>query len=152
MMVRRSPQTRPGATRRRGAALIAALICVLLVSMMSAVLVKTALVQREQLERDAWQVQADWLAQSAMERALARLESDVGYAGESWAPVTSEGKSIGRVNIDIIPAVEGDTSVRRVRATADAPDDPVNRARVVREWKFFVEKMSVSSSDSDVNE
>jgi hypothetical protein len=127
--------------------LIAALICVLLVSLISGVLVKTALVQRDQLERDAWQAQADWLAQSALERSLARLEADATYAGESWAPVTAAGRPIGRVHIEIIPADDRDDTVRRLRATADVPDDPVNRTRVVREWRLPSAKTSVSSSD-----
>lgn len=147
MMERRSLLMQRDATRRRGAALVAALICVLLVSLMSAVLVKTALVQRDQLERDAWQTQADWLAQSALERSQTRLEADAAYAGESWAPVTSDGRPIGRVHIEIVPAADGDSSARMLRATADVPDDPVNRARVVREWKLTAVNMSVSSSD-----
>jgi len=145
MLVRRSSLTKP--SRRRGAALIAALICVLLVSLMSTVLVKTALVQRDQLERDAWQVQADWLAQSALDRSLARLAADAGYTGESWTPTTTEGQTIGRVRIEIVPADGGDGSARLLRATADVPDDPVNRARVVREWTLPTSNMSVSSSD-----
>ena len=145
MMVRRSSLTKQ--SNRRGAALIAALICVLLVSLMSTVLVKTALVQRDQLERDAWQLQADWLVQSALDRSLARLAADAGYTGESWAPATTEGKTIGRVRIEIVPAADGDSSARLLRATADVPDDPVNRARVVREWTLSTQNMSVSSSD-----
>lgn len=145
MMVRRLSLTKQ--THRRGAALIAALICVLLVSLMSTVLVKTALVQRDQLERDARQVQADWLAQSALDRSLARLATDAGYTGESWAPATAEGQTIGRVRIEIVPAADGDGSARLLRATADVPDDPVNRARVVREWTLSTQNMSVSSSD-----
>lgn len=144
MMVRRSSLTNQ--SHRRGAALIAALICVLLVSLMSTVLVKTALVQRDQLERDSWQLQADWLAQSALDRSLARLAADAGYTGESWAPATTEGKTIGRVRIEIVTAADGDGSAR-VRATADVPDDPVNRARVVREWTLPTRNLSVSSSE-----
>jgi Tfp pilus assembly protein PilV len=138
-------------SRRRGAALIAALICVLLVSMMSAVLVKTALVQRDQLEQDAWQLQADWLAQSALERTIARLKTDAEYTGETWMPATAQGTPIGRVTIEIVQA-SGDTTERLLRATADVPDDPVRRARVVREWRLSGEKSSVSSGTSAGNE
>jgi hypothetical protein len=138
--------------RRTGAALVVALICVLLVSLLSTVLVRTALVQRDQLENDAWQAQAEWLVQSAIERAVASLESDVGYTGETWLPATGDGRTIGRVVIEVASSEEGGESTRKLRVTADVPDDPVRRSRIVREWPLALNSPSASSDGAAVEE
>lgn len=134
---------------RRGAALVVALICVLVVTMVSAVLVRTALVQREQLERDAWLLQADWLAASAHERSLALLASQADYAGETWLPTTADGRALGRVVVEI--AESGDPG-RELRVTVDVPDHPVERVRVVRSWRLEPAESSSSEPGSVVDE
>lgn len=120
----------PGTDRRRqGTALIIAMICLLLASALTVSLVQVAVLQREQVLRDEWQLQAEWLAESALDRAAARLVADPEYAGETWRPqLPGEAEPLGRVEI----AVErGDEPGRvQVTAVADVPDDPDERARV----------------------
>ncbi|MBL8849427.1 MAG: hypothetical protein JNG89_07075 [Planctomycetaceae bacterium] len=124
------PPLQPGP--RQGAALVVALICLLLVSMLSAVLIRTALAQRDQLQRDAWQLQAEWLAQAGLERALVRLGSDPAYTGETWQTAAGDGKPIGRVDITVAAADDG-AGGRLLKLSVNVPDDPVNRAHVERE-------------------
>src|SRR5262245_49873902 len=86
---------------RRGAALVVAMICTLLVSLISAALVRTTLLQLEQLQHDEWQLQAEWLAESALDLATSRL-GDVNYHGETWLPHTVDGAQLlGRVEIKV---------------------------------------------------
>lgn len=115
--------------RRQGTALIIAMICLLLASALTVSLVQVAVLQREQVLRDEWQLQAEWLAESALDRAAARLVVEPEYAGESWRPqLPGEAEPLGRVEI----AVERPTETGRVQVTAvaDVPDDPDERARV----------------------
>lgn len=131
--------------RRSGAALIVAMICLLLVGALSTTLVRTALMQREQVERAQWQLQAEWLAEAGLERALANQQRDAAYAGETWRPTSSpQGPVIGRVTIDVTAG--GDASQGPViRVTVDVPDDPVDRARVSRTWRVEARAPSDSS-------
>ena len=65
MQPTRDRLTRSSHTRRSGAALVVAMICLLLVTMIATVLVRVVLTQRDQLERSAWQQQADGSASGA---------------------------------------------------------------------------------------
>jgi len=127
------------------------MICLLLVSMLSAVLVRTALAQREQLERDAWQLQAEWLVQSGLERALAKRAADAKYTGETWRPAGEDSAVIGRVEIVVAAATDG-SGGRVLKLAVDVPDDPVNRAHVAREMILPETDSSIADPSSDVSE
>lgn len=121
------PVVEPG--RRRGAAMVIALICLLLLSMIGTSLVKTALAQRHQVEKQYWQLQAQWLAEAGAERAAAQLAQNPDYGGETWS-ITAEslgGRYAGQVTIDI-HRVNGKPNQREVAIVARFPDDPRQRA------------------------
>ena len=151
MKPQRTDKTPTAVATRHGATLIVAMICLLLVSMLSAVLVRTALAQREQLERDAWQLQAEWLAQSGLERALAKLDMDAAYTGETWRPAGEDSAVIGRVEILVAAATEG-SGGRVLKLTVDVPDDPVNRAHIGREINLPEVDSSINEPPADVSE
>lgn len=124
---------------RRGAAIVMVMICLLLVSMLGASLLKLALSERKQTIRQYHQTQADWLAESAADRAVARLLSGPEYTGETWeisAADIGDGKS-GRAVIEVVspesPATDQRVEVRKqVDIVVDYPDDEVNRVRIRR--------------------
>ena len=88
--------TKPTVTStRNGAVLVVALICLLLLSVLAASLTRTVLLQREQVIREEWQLQAEWLAEAAIDRAVVRMESTPDYEGEEWRPVSNEGITLG---------------------------------------------------------
>mgnify|MGYP006969382856 CR=1 FL=1 len=140
LTARRSPSTdRHAHGSRRAAVLVVALMCLLLAGVFAVSLVQHALRQRDQVLRDEWQMQAYWLADSAIDRAAQRVSVDQDYSGEVWRPASAgpagEGdKLIGQVEIRVTrePAVDGVLRTR-VLVIADVPDDPVDRARVRRE-------------------
>lgn len=117
---------------RSGAALVIALICLLLVGVLAATLARSAVLQHDQVAQEEWQIQAECLAASALERAAARIATDPMYPGEDWLPTSAGSESpIGRVRIDVV-ADDMRPSARLVRVTADVPDAPHRRARVSR--------------------
>jgi hypothetical protein len=72
-------KTRP----RRGMAVVAVLVCLIVLTLIGGTLLKLGLVRR-QLNRDVeLRLQAEWLVESGVNRALARA-ADSGYKGETW--------------------------------------------------------------------
>jgi type II secretory pathway component PulK len=110
--------------------LLAVLICLIVISLLSAGLLKLVLAQRGRAEAGARQIQAEWLAESGLERAVARLAQNGNYSGETWDLSTDDlgGSRPGRVRIDV-EKVEGHASQRLVKIQADYPRDVTLRAR-----------------------
>ena len=104
LRVSASPRLRvPFSTPRRGAVLIGVMVCLLLVSMLLGSLLRLAVTQRRQVRTEQDLLQAQWLAESAMERAASRLAADAGYSGESWNIAADEfgGRHSGLVKISV---------------------------------------------------
>ncbi|MCA9176956.1 MAG: hypothetical protein KDB14_20850 [Planctomycetales bacterium] len=110
-------------SKRRGALLLATIICVMLASTVAASAIQRCLRHRRESQLRQWQVQAAWLAHAGLERAAANLQRDDQYQGETWTMVINNQPA--RVTIS------RDGSVLEV--TADYPDDPHHRARERRE-------------------
>lgn len=69
---------------RQGAVLVIVMICLLLISLVMASLLKSTLMQRRQMRKEQLQVQADWLVESALERAAQQRLTNPDYQGEVW--------------------------------------------------------------------
>jgi Tfp pilus assembly protein PilX len=132
--MRRNTTHRKSGSPRGGAVLIVALICLLLVTVLAASLTRTVLLQREQVLRDEWRLQAAWLAEAGIDRAAARLSDAADYEGEEWRPeLRDAGSPLGRVRITVArEEADGGISLARINVTADVPADTTDRARVQR--------------------
>lgn len=117
----------------RGAALIAALVCLAIVGATIGWLVRSAAMARQAQTTALWGEQAHWLADSAVERAAARLAGDANYAGETWTiPAAAfRGRCDAKVEIEVQPVAQR-PDARRVRVTARYPDQPHDRAQASR--------------------
>ena len=129
---------------RRGMTTIAVLVCLLIITLISGALLKVGLAQRESNRDRERHLQAEWLAESGVDRALARLIIDRNYTGETWsitagelglpeptAPTESTGqadRSAAIVTIAVEP-IAGEANRRRLRVQADYPADPPRRVR-----------------------
>ncbi|MBI5760399.1 MAG: hypothetical protein HZA46_17930 [Planctomycetales bacterium] len=115
---------------RRGAVLLAVLVCVVLVSLIALTLIKLTLAQRSQVQRELWRMQADWLVESGLERAAGKLANDSEYAGETWSVPAEQfgGGRGGEVQIEVSP-MDGQPQQRQVRVQAIFPADTDQRAK-----------------------
>jgi len=132
--VERSTGEPPGPPGRRGAVLIVILVCVALAVTIIVSVARSAVVQQQRVRTRAWQLQARLLAESALERAAARLAADPKYAGETWSvpPEALDGRDGAAVQIQVEDLPRA-SSRRLVRVRADFPDQPDTRVRHTRQ-------------------
>ncbi len=129
--------TRIRTSRRRGAALLAAIVCV---SIAAAVMIGIAHVATQayrEVGLEQCRLQAGWILESGVDRAAAQLAADGDYAGEIWSlpPEEVGGRYDGEVRIHV-ESVEGQPSWRQVRVVADYPVDVPRRVRHTREFRM----------------
>ena len=68
---------------RRGSTVIAALVCLIVLTLIGATLLKLGVVRRQSNHDFEIRLQADWLLESGSNRALARA-AERDYKGETW--------------------------------------------------------------------
>lgn len=119
--------------RRRGLALVPALACLVVVILFCGVLVRQVATHRALVRDEERRVQVEWLAESALARASARLTADRGgYKGETWNIAAADlGGQAGVVRITV-ETVANQAARRRVRVQADFPRDAELRARATK--------------------
>jgi type II secretory pathway component PulK len=129
--------------RKRGAALVVLIVSLAIAATLGVSLLRLAAIQRRSLEIHEWQAQAEWLAESGLERAAARLAADPAYHGETWTIPAEEEKgdrsvvlSGGEVTIRVEP-VAGQEDRRRILIEADYGP---GRARETRDTTITVSK------------
>jgi hypothetical protein len=125
---------------RKGLTAVAVLVCLVVVTLVSGVLLKIGLAHRDQVRSQEHRLQAEWLAQSGLDRAIARLADDHNYSGETWRlthrdlglPEIPGGEPAPAavVAIKVEPAGSPGNSGRKViKVQADYPPDPPRRSR-----------------------
>ncbi len=121
------------ATRRRGLTSVAVLVCLIIITMISGAVLRVGLACRDEIRAQERSLQAEWLAEAGIQRALARLAADPAYTGETWDISARELDSADAalVTITIGPA-PGEPKRRHIRAQADYPRDPPRRARYTK--------------------
>jgi type II secretory pathway pseudopilin PulG len=114
----------------RGMTAVAVLICLIVVTMISGALLRVGLTHRDQVRSQEQRLQAEWLAESGIQRAIARLASDPKYPGETWEIGAKELDSTEPASIAITIDRPPDTPRRvSVRVRADYPRDLPHRSR-----------------------
>ncbi len=126
----------PNRTRRKGLAIIPALVCLLLVSLLCVAMIKLSRTQRNAARDEQSRMQVEWLAESGASRARARLAADPDYRGETWK-IPAEaigGHKPAQVTI-AVEAVENQAKRRRVRIVAGSSS---GGGQAVKQSKQFV--------------
>lgn len=130
---------------RRGAFLLIAMVCLMLTSGLLGMLLKMASANRKQAQFEAASLQAEWLAESALDRAAAKLVSDANYPGETWdiKPEELGGPHAGQVvivvnrgdgsplrNVEVVARfpLESPRSVKRTKRLAVAAQAPLAKS------------------------
>jgi type II secretory pathway component PulK len=118
----------------RGAALVTLLIGMAVATAVFLSVLKLIAVQQQSIELQTRQIQAAWLAESAVERAVAQLSTAGNYRGETWNISARElgGRDAATIAIRV-DDIAGKPDRRTVHVEADYPDAPYQRARQDRE-------------------
>lgn len=130
---RRSADRHSSGHSRQGTVLIICIVCVLLLSLTAGVLVRAAMLHRDQTRTLAPQSQAEWLAHAAAQVAADRLKADSAWKGETWT-VSAEETGLNepaRIAIAVSTNAEG-TDTRLAAITVDMPPDSPQRVRVTQ--------------------
>jgi type II secretory pathway component PulK len=120
--------------RRKGVVLAAALIAFAVVTATLFAILKGVASQHHELQREMQVVQADYLADAGLQRALTQLQRDSSYHGETWRLSEDEfdGVTSGTVLIEVNRSSGNDAAIT-IRSQADYPNDEIHRIRKTRE-------------------
>jgi type II secretory pathway pseudopilin PulG len=109
--------------------MLAAVLAVLVVvALVGAALTMSLVNNTRQVRKSEQRQQSLWLAESGMQRALARVAAAPDYRGERWSiPKESlDGKNSAVVTIVVEPAKEPQQGLL-IRVESSYPDDPVHK-------------------------
>ena len=121
--------------KRRGGGLIVALVTLLVVTSIMGSIMYALLTELRQTRQTAIAVQAQWLADAAVERAAARLSKAASYTGETWnvelpPNAITAGARTGNVEIRVSTG-EADNSAE-IKVHVNYPDDSPRRVAAER--------------------
>ncbi len=118
---------RLGGSRRQGAVLVAALVCVAVVMSVLLATVRSSLRLRRQMIREIQMEQTRWLVDAGVRKAIAQIQEQPGYQGQVIAIETVPAKyPTATVEIDVR---RSDTDSQQARLVVTARiGDSTNRA------------------------
>ena len=120
-------------TQPRGLVLIAVMVCLALFVLLGGVLMKLALTEQRQARVEERRAQVQWIAESCVERAVARLAESAEYSGETWQVPAAQLDADDRCSVRI--EVERDPARERARLVRVVAEFETNGQRVVRRTK-----------------
>jgi type II secretory pathway pseudopilin PulG len=126
-------------SRRRGLVSVAVLIGLIIIGLICAGLLKVAFARRSEVALEERRLQAEWLAESGLERASSRLATSGDYSGETWEIPSEDlgGRGAAKVVIEI-SRIADQADHRKVRVQADYPSESSLRTRQSREIIFKI--------------
>jgi len=105
-----------------------ALVCLLVVAGLGALLIRSSLQEHQRSLVHERQLQALWLVESGLNRALASLAASPDYRGESWQLAPGElGDRDGATIRIAVESLEGSQTKGRITVEASYSDDPSRR-------------------------
>ena len=117
---------------RRAFAMAIALVVLLVVGLMGGVALKAILRSHRQTREEEQRVQAELLADSALDRAMAMLSADPGWKGETWGATLGDAMDAsGEAVIRVEPGA--DSAAVHIIVESIYPRDPIHRARATRD-------------------
>ncbi|MBC8874033.1 MAG: hypothetical protein H8E44_31735 [Planctomycetes bacterium] len=115
-------------TKRNGTILAMALVCLLVVSVFSLSATRHLVDQHRLTTHQQYRLQSLWLAESAQRRAVAMLNLDQDYEGETWH-VQADTFANGKAGVAVIQVtkIATDLSQRQIVIESRYPDSDVHR-------------------------
>ena len=136
--------------RRNGIVLIAALICLMVSALAVANIFRLVRGQRRQAAQRVVELQAAWLADAGIQRALAQLAADPAYDEENWRvdvpfsravpggrPASNAAGNVGQVQITV---AHGDAESPRLTVVATYPLAAENQVRKSITWSLSTDQ------------
>ncbi len=121
--------SQPRYCRRRATLVIAVLVCLTLVTVLAGVWMKLLAVERRQIRNQQGTMQAEYLAEAGLARAIRALDADAAYAGEVWQPSAESLGANTSAQVTITVAATPDAPSSRVISVAAAfPETGPHRA------------------------
>jgi hypothetical protein len=133
---------------------VAVLVVLVVITLASSALLRAGLAQREFARGAERRLQSEWLVESGMERARARLDLDRDYTGETWSlsagdlglppaesPVREAGSTdrAAAVVTIAVARVQGSALERQVRVEAEYPRGAQRPARQSKQMLIDLE-------------
>lgn len=115
---------------RRGSTLVFAMIALLVTSLVGASLLRGSFLSMQQVRREQWHVQSNWLAEAGCRRAIHRLGTDAGYRGENWKVSAAELKSPFGATVSIAITEGSAPTTRTITVVAEYPEQETSRYRI----------------------
>jgi hypothetical protein len=116
-----------GTRRRRGAVLALALVTLLVVMLIAGAAVRALTAAHRQGRVTHEELQAQWLAESAVARALVQLRSQPDYRGEAWRVQCADVFGVADIQVQT-----SDSGPQQIVVQAHYPDHPWRRVAVRR--------------------
>ena len=127
--------------RRNGAAVIASIVCLMVVLLVTSSLVESVILHERQTRHQQHQLQALWLAQAALQQAQLQRQLDPDYSGgtQRWSA-----EELGGTHAAVVETrIEREGGEGRIRIEAVYPDNPATRV---------LHRSEITFSDRDTGE
>ncbi len=134
--LRRANALRRARSRPRGITMFVTVVCLAVIAALGASLLRSLAAEHRQAQLRRDQMQAFWLAESAVQRGVARLTAKSAYDGEQWqVDVDANGRRLRAQATIRIEPVGGNTQGRRivveVRCPAEGAASVMQRREIV---------------------
>lgn len=133
----------PSRDDRRGTVLVMVVACLVVASMMLVAVARQAALARRSAQAGQRSLQAQWLAEAGVERAVARWAADPAYAGETWRIAAGELDSLDDAEVRImLQPVAGRPGRSSIRVEADYPRAAELRFRSTKQIEVDRERIT----------
>jgi type II secretory pathway component PulK len=127
-------QRRSDAARRRGTVIAAALVEFLVAAAILFAVLQSVVGHHRQLLKARHEVQAQWLAQAGIDRAVAQLGKSASYQGETWHVPAEELDGMDAAEVQIrVERVAENSDELHLTVEARDPSDPIHCVKQTRE-------------------
>jgi Tfp pilus assembly protein PilV len=122
---------------------VVVLIALFVIGLICVGLLKVAFARRAEAAMEERRLQAGWLAESGVDRAVARLQASADYSGETWEVPAADLGGRGSATVAIqVEKVPDRVDRKKVRVQADYPTGSSLRARQSCEIIFTIKSSS----------